>query len=186
VEVEFARHDWPSLRNYLGRPDILHPAVRGLCSASSAEEARHAFEVVDSATVLQGRLAQAATAVASCLTHALCSASDAALTRILLMLSIIGAGTDEWAERDGVGPADKVACMAHVMLGFPFYCEVLESTSQVETKLPAIDLVCMCGTDNPHLTEAAIAALRAARLRESDPGVIALIENSLLELRPSL
>jgi hypothetical protein len=99
------------------------------------------------------------------------------------MLSIIGAGTDEWAERDGVGPADRVACMAHVMLGFPFYCEILESESHVQSKLHAIDLIYMCGIDNQYLVDASVAALGAAALRESDPGVIALIENSLSELR---
>jgi hypothetical protein len=183
MEVELGRHDWLNVRTYLGSSDVLASAVRALCYAASAEEARRAFEIVESATVVQGRLAQSATAVASCLSHALYVANEAALPRVLLMLSVIAAGSDEWADRDGVGPASHRACMAHVLGGFPTYCEVLENSGSVEARLPAIDLICMCGADNPLLTAAAIAALTAARQREGDTGVVALIDNSLEELR---
>jgi len=184
VEAEIARHDWGSLRNYAGRSEFLPAAVRRLCSATSAEDARFAFEAVDAATVVQGRLSQAAVAVASCLAYSLrhADAQAPAVPRILLMLSIIAAGTDEWADRDGVGPLDVSACMEHVLTGFSRYCELLESSDDVEVVLSSIDLVCMCGTDDPALREPARTALRAARLRQLTPGVVVLVENSLAEL----
>jgi hypothetical protein len=177
MEVELARHDWDSLRTFAGNGSGLPNAIRALVRAQSRDEAEHAYRRLDN--VIQGRLSQSSSAVASCLVHGLFVATDVGRDFILDLLAEISGGYDDHVDEELVGPVSRQDCMREIARGFPLYCEVLEAGGNPSS----IDLILMCGHADPQLRGRAAYVLGAALTNRAVAKYHQLIATSLAELK---
>ncbi|GAA3809715.1 hypothetical protein ACFS5L_44425 [Streptomyces phyllanthi] len=161
MKVEIDRHDWGSLRSLNGEDSlILRAALCDLCEATSDSDVDLAIQRIEDEAVTQGLLSESSAAAARCLVHGLYTLTGYALVRSLETLAAIASG--------GPAPARAATrttvkrCLEEVSLGFPAYCEILESSRDIDCRSAAIDLLLMCGLHDPVLRPAARFALQSA------------------------
>ncbi|MCD2466420.1 hypothetical protein MBT42_23045 [Streptomyces sp. MBT42] len=181
MKVEIDRHDWSSLRSLRAEDSlILRAALIDLCEAASDDDVDLAVQRIEDESVSPGVLAEASAASARCLVHGVYSFSGLALARVLETLAIIASE----GHRQLQSQAREIAkgCLDGILLGFPAYCEILEMSKDVDCRSSAIDLLLICGLNDPDARPAAKFALESARASDGLVELSDLISASLAEL----
>ncbi|MFF5280643.1 hypothetical protein [Streptomyces sp. 62] len=181
MRVEIARHDWSLLRS-LWREDslVLRAALLELCEAVSETDVDLAVQRIEDETAAQGDLSESSAAAARCLVHGTYSLNGYALARSLETLSVIGSVALTMLLSGAGAIAEK--CLREIRIGFPAYCEILETSKSLDCGSSAVDLLLVCGLSDAGLRPVARFALQAAM----DSGDLAelgdLISASIAEL----
>ncbi|MFJ9585523.1 hypothetical protein [Streptomyces acidicola] len=181
VKVEIDRHDWGSLRSLTGQDSlILRAALLDLCESVSDGDVDLAVQRIEDETVTQGLLSESSAAAARCLVHGIYSFSDYALAGTLDTLAIIASGGNAMVQAQAGEIAKE--CLKEIYLGFPAYCEILEVSNDVDCRSSVIDLLLICGLNNPDLRPTVKFTLQSAMNSGDMVELGDLIAASLAEL----
>ncbi|MPY56796.1 hypothetical protein [Streptomyces spongiae] len=181
MKVEIARHAWGSLKSLGGEDSlILRAALCDLCEAASDGDVDLAIQRIEDEAVTQGLLSESSAAAARCLVHGLYTLTGYALARSLETLAAIASGSPAPAQTAARTISER--CLKEASLGFPAYCEILETSRDIDCRSAAIDLILMCGLYDPYLRPAARFALQSAISSGSLTELDDLMAASLAEL----
>ncbi|WP_152991244.1 MULTISPECIES: hypothetical protein [unclassified Frankia] len=181
MEIELARHDWAGLRSFADSA-ALPDAIRDLAGATDKEAARSAYWRIDSVALVDGCLTQATVPVAACVVQSLTQLSVPALDYALELLAQISGGYVHEPEDQGLGPVSIEECIGEISLAFPFFCELLETSSSSQIRVTCVDLIYCCGYHQSALKGRAKYVLSSALEIPEMQSHRELIVNSLLEL----
>lgn len=182
MDIEIARHRWTALHTFEGDGSALPDALRRLATATTAAEAEAAYEEFDNVVVIQGRLSQSATAVVSCLMHALVTAAPPARDEIVSLLALLANGYDDHVDIDMVGPVNLAEIRQEVAHGFTFFTELLETTGHAS----CVELIAVCGLTDPLLRERAVFVLETASRLPKPARHANVIANALAMVRKAM
>ncbi|MGK3998668.1 hypothetical protein [Sorangium sp. So ce1024] len=178
---EILRYDWSSLRAAGGASHIPR-ALQALESASTDEEAQHAYWSIDNCVVVQGHVHQAAIATASCLLGVLLRCTDVARRHVLELLVQIGGGEPAPSEL-ALGEVDVVIrCLREIARGFPVYVSVLERTKDDDEQGLCVDLLGLSCRVDDGLRERVRWYYRMLLLRPVRKGTPELISSWIEEI----
>nr|WSX49679.1 hypothetical protein OG409_12415 [Streptomyces sp. NBC_00974] len=181
MKVEIDRHDWGSLRSLWAEDSlILRAALLGLREAVSEDDVDLAVQRVEDETVTQGALSESSAAAARCLVHGIYGFVGYSLTRVLETLGIIASEGQRLLQAQAGETAKE--CLKSISLGFPAYCEILETSKNIDCRSSAVDLLLICGLNDPDLRSAAKFALQSARTSGDLVELNDLIVASIAEL----
>ncbi|MFB8167418.1 hypothetical protein ACFC60_05620 [Kitasatospora purpeofusca] len=181
MKVEIDRHDWTSLRSLWAEDSlILRAALIDLCEAVSDGDVDLAIQRIEDESVSPGTLSESSAAAARCLVHGIYSFNGHSLTRALETLAIIASEGHKQLQAQTREIAKE--CLRGILLGFPAYCEVLDISKNIDCRSSAIDLILICGLNDPDVRPAAKFALESAMTSDDLVEMSDLISNSLTEL----
>ncbi|MFJ2809008.1 hypothetical protein [Kitasatospora sp. NPDC087271] len=181
MKVEIDRHDWSSLRSLWAEDSlILRSALIDLREAVSDDDVDLAVQRIEDESVSPGTLSESSAAAARCLVHGIYSFNGHTLARALETLAIIASEGHKQLQSQA-GEITK-ECLKGILLGFPAYCEILEMSKNIDCRSSAIDLLLICGLNDPDARPAAKFALESARTSGDLVELSDLISASLAEL----
>jgi len=183
MDLELRRHSWGSLQGISGDARALGDALCDLSRAGGREVALDAARRVERVVFAQGLLSETSTALASSLVHCLWRCSDYSEDIILGLLSDISAAVVSEEDPGVYGPASEVECMKEIILGYPAYVEILETSATLDSRTAYIDLILMCGLFSGDLRHRSVYFLESAQGLAGLEGNLGLISASLEELR---
>ena len=182
MELELARHQWPSLASPYSDGALLPDAIRQLCTATDRSTAELAASRISRVLPTHESLSPASVAAASALVHGLWACNGVVVDLVLGLLADFAAGYEEEKLGEEVYSLIHFECLQEISQGFVGYVEILEGSSSLDAKTACIDLITACGLSVRRLTRRAIffleSSLRLPDLRDC----VTVIENSLSDL----
>jgi hypothetical protein len=181
MEIELKRHQWSALRSFSDSSEI-PDALRALYAAHDEGSARQAYWRIDSVTISDGCLTQSTPAVSSVIVQSLPFLSESSLIYALELLSQISGGYVHEPSEQGLGPVALEDCIKEISLAFPFYCELVERSTNDQIRSACVDLIAACGSVDEGLIDRSRFVLRKALDLPATEHLRKLIVNSLREL----
>jgi hypothetical protein len=179
LRAEIERHDWSTVKSFLGDASMLPSAIQALVFAHSDDDARAAYWRIDNVAIIQGRLSGSVAPLTSCLLVGLPIATEFSRAYVFDLLAVIAGGYDDHVDSATVGPISAKDCVRQMAQQLPVFVDELIHRGNSS----CVDILLMCAIYDRTLREQVAGAFLEALQSPACARIADLIENSLADLQ---